>query len=382
MRRVVIDSREVEPGDIFIPIKGEHHDGHAFIDEVIRKGGQVLDVDIAQYAKQYRKKLKCPIIGVTGSAGKTTVKDLLASVLGQKYTVVKTLENQNNEIGVPLTVLRADYSTEILIVELAMRHPGEIGQLARIVRPTHTVITSVGMTHVEILKTPRKIALAKAEIFTAPLSAETAPRYAFLNHSSGFYDLLHRKATAKGYTIFPFGGQDKPDQNINLCTTIGHHFGLTDVQIAAGFAQFESSSHRLKVSHLSGSAGAITLVDDTYNANPDGVAYSLQYLRRFNGRKILVLGDMLELGEYSEAAHQGVVDQALDAGVDVIFTYGPASANMKSEDVSIVSFLDKAQLHQVVLDELKAGDVVLVKGSRGMKMEETVEYVSDRYVHV
>jgi UDP-N-acetylmuramoyl-tripeptide--D-alanyl-D-alanine ligase len=184
MRNICIDSRELKPGDVFIPLKGETHDGHDFIKDALQKGATVLDVDLTSYAKAYRKKLKCAVIGITGSAGKTTTKDLLAAVLGQKFKVVKTMENQNNEIGVPITILRADYSTDILIVEMAMRNKGEIGHLASIVRPTHSIITSIGMTHIENFPSQKAIANAKAEIFKTPASWEKAPRYAFLNYST------------------------------------------------------------------------------------------------------------------------------------------------------------------------------------------------------
>ena len=163
-----IDTRTLEPGDIFIPIKGPRFDGRDFIDDAIKKGARVLDVDLAKFATNYRKKLKCYVIGVTGSAGKTTVKDLLTAILSQKYNVVSTSQNQNNEIGVPLTLLKADHQTDILIVEMAMRNLGDMTYLTKMVRPTHTVITNIGLSHIELLKTQRNVAKAKSEIFERP----------------------------------------------------------------------------------------------------------------------------------------------------------------------------------------------------------------------
>ncbi len=374
--KISIDTRTIQPGDFFIPMKGIHHDGHDFIPEALRKGGRILDVEITAYAKKYRKKLECPVIGVTGSAGKTTVKDLVASVLGQGLRVIKTAENQNNEIGVPLTVLSAEFDTQALVVEMGMRHKGEISHLTSIVRPTHVIITSIGKTHIELLKSEKNIAFAKAEIFKAVLSWEKRPRYAFLNYSSLYYDFLKQRAQRAGYQVLPFGGQDKPEQNVNLCYTLGHHFGLSDAQISDGIASYQGSKHRLHVS----SFRDITVIDDSYNANPDGVLYALQFLRRFKGRKIFVLGDMLELGDFSASEHQKVVEYAMDAGVDILFTLGKYTHEIRSTGLLIYSFLDRDSLHALLLPELKSGDVVLVKGSRGMAMEETVSFIKERHV--
>lgn len=374
--KVSIDTRTLEPGDVFIPVKGAHFDGRQFIPEALQKGARILDVDLTDFAKKYRKKLQCSVIAITGSAGKTTVKDLISAVLSQQFNVVKTLENQNNEIGVPLTLLKADFETQVLVSELGMRHRGEIGHLTAIMRPTHVVITNIGKTHIELLKTQRNIALAKAEIFKPALAWERTPRYAFLNYETPYYELLKTKAIKAGYEVLPFGGQDKPEQNMQLCYTVGRHFGLTDDQIRIGMGGYQSSDHRLKVTPLKD----ITLIDDTYNANPDGVAYALQFLRRFEGRKILVLGDMRELGDHAQKEHQKVVDLALDAGVSILFTLGELTAKiLSSDDLPHYPFLDRDALHEMLLPELKSGDVVLFKGSRGMKMETTLGFIEEQY---
>ncbi|MDD5456458.1 MAG: UDP-N-acetylmuramoyl-tripeptide--D-alanyl-D-alanine ligase, partial [Candidatus Margulisbacteria bacterium] len=162
-----IDSRTIQPGDIFIPVKGENFDGHAFIKEVLAKGAaKVLDVDLARYTAYYRQnKIKAKVIGVTGSAGKTTVKDMITAVLRTRYKVHKTKENENNEIGVPLTLLNSSLDCDFIVVEMAMRKKGEILGLAEIARPDYVLISSIGSTHIEFLGSKRNIALAKAEIF-------------------------------------------------------------------------------------------------------------------------------------------------------------------------------------------------------------------------
>ncbi|MFC1771504.1 UDP-N-acetylmuramoyl-tripeptide--D-alanyl-D-alanine ligase [Candidatus Margulisiibacteriota bacterium] len=373
---VSIDTREIKPGQYFIPVKGEKYDGHQFIDEAVKKGARILDVDIGSYAAKYRKKLSCSVLAITGSAGKTTTKDLLYSILKEKYKVIKTLENQNNEIGVPLTILRADFNTEILILELAMRNKREISYLTQIARPTHVVVTNIGSTHIKILGSKRKIAEAKSEIFRKRLKTEKYSRYSFLNSSSPYYNFLRRRAQNAGYGIFPFSGQDKPDQNINLCYVLGRHFGLTTEEITKGLGNYQQSAHRFTVIKTK----EVTIIDDAYNANPDGVKFALQSLKRFEGRKILVLGDMLELGDYSAKEHLNVLPMAMDANVALIFTFGKeVGVIIGNENMPVNNYFDKKTLHEALLAELKAGDVVLVKGSRGMKMEETVEEIKRFY---
>jgi len=376
--KISIDTRTIEPGDTFIPVVGPNFNGRDFIPEAIRKGARVLDVDLASYAKKYRKKLKCSVLAITGSAGKTTTKDMMYAMLSVAFNVVKTDENQNNEVGVPLTILKADVTTDILIVEMGMRGPGQIRELAQIARPTHAVITNVGLTHVELLGSQNAIARAKSEIFLAPLSWERKNRIAFLNATSPCYDLMVKRATAAQFQVLPFGGHDKPEQNLNSCFVVGRQFGLSDDQIREGLARYHPSAHRMVQTPLRGNG---ILMDDAYNANPDGVAYALQQLRRYPGRKIVVLGDMLELGDFAAEAHQQVVGQALDAGVDLMVTVGQHTKGMKYDgDVMWLSHFDsKTELTALLLDEIKPGDVILVKGSRGMKMEEIVESVKEKW---
>ncbi len=372
---ICTDSRQIKPGQIFIPIQGPNFDGRKFIDEAVRKGAQILDVNLEDYAKKYRKKLKCHVIGITGSAGKTTAKDMLYYVLSQKFNVIRTEENQNNEIGVPLTILKADSSTDILIVEMGMRKRGEIAQLTRMVRPTHTVITIIGNAHIEILKTQRNIALAKAEIFQHPIKGERENRFAFINFNTPYYGLLKTKVETHGFKLLPFKGSTKVDQTLNLCYEVGHHFGLSDAEIEAGLKQYQPSKHRMTIHKRP----TVTIIDDSYNANPDGVVYAMQHIKRIRGRKMVVLGDMLELGDKADELHNSLIPEAIENEVSCIFTMGPHSSQMQSDEISIMNYLDKAKLHQELLQEIKPGDVILVKGSRGMKMEETVQFLLEKF---
>ena len=376
--KVSIDTRTIAPGDTFIPVAGPNFNGRDFIPEAIRKGARVLDVNLATYAKKYRKKLRCAVLAVTGSAGKTTTKDMLYGMLSTRFNVVKTEGNQNNEVGVPLTILRADVDTDILILEMGMRGPGQIRALAKIARPTHALITNVGLTHVELLGSQRAIARAKSEVFLPPLDWERKGRSAFLNVASPHYNYMVKRAVTAEFQVLPFGGHDKPEQNLNACFVVGRHFGLSEDQIREGLTYYRPSAHRMVQTELRGQG---VLLDDTYNANPDGVAYCLQQLRRVVGRKILVLGDMLELGEHSVEEHQRVVALAIDSGVELIFTFGAHTQGMVTDDESLWMghFESKEKLIAQLLDEIKPGDAVLVKGSRGMKMEDVVDAVKAQF---
>jgi len=227
--KVSIDSRTLSPGDIFIPVKGERFDGNQFIEEAIAKGAsKIVREDIGAFARKYRRKLSCRVIAVTGSYGKTTVKDMLYYVLRQKYRVSRTLGNQNNQIGVPLTVLRVDADTEILILECAMRQKGEIAHLAKIVRPTDVVLTGVGYTHAHFFKSVRGIAAAKSEIFRMPLRWESDERHAYISLDTRCFQQIAQVAKHKGYTLFPYQAETGPNQNIALCYLLGRQFGLSD----------------------------------------------------------------------------------------------------------------------------------------------------------
>ena len=373
--KVSIDSRTIKPGEFFIPVKGTNFDGKDFIHQAIKKGGILLDVDLWKYAENYRKKLRCHVIGITGSAGKTTYKDMLASVLSQGFNVQKTKENLNNEYGVPLTLLSADSSTDILIVEMGLRKKGDIKFLTKLVQPSHTVITCIGMTHIEFFDSQKQLAQAKAEIFQKQKTWQICSRFSFLNFNTPYYDLLQKKASTKNYHIIPFKGDNKIIETINCCYEIGHHFGLSPDKIQAGIDSFHSSSQRLKVKKLQ----CLTCIDDSYNANPDGVVYALQFLNQFEGRKILILGDMLELGTFSQDCHKQIIPFAIEQQINLILTYGPISQCMQSDQVDIYNFTDRSQLHTLLKSECKQGDIILVKGSRGLHMEKTVEFIESQF---
>ena len=373
--KISIDSRTIQPGDTFIPVKGPNFDGRDFIDDVIKKGGKILDVDLFEYAKKYRQKLKCKVIAITGSAGKTTVKDMLATILSQQFNVTKTHENQNNEFGVPLTLLSANANTDFLIVEMGMRKKGDISFLTKIAQPDIVIITNIGLSHIEFFKTQRQLCLGKAEIFRNAHQWQMQKRHAFINFNTNYCDLLVSKAKKYDYIVLPFKGEDKLSENLNACYTVAQHLGLNDQLINKGIKHVETSSKRLKVIRTS----KVRVIDDTYNSNPAGLEYAFSYLKKFKGRKMAILGSMLELGKHSKKEHQNVEQQALNHNIDLCLTYGDEFKFIKFKKVNFIHFESKAKLHEYLKVECKFGDVILVKGSRGLKMEETVEFLQSNF---
>lgn len=369
--KVSIDTRTLEPGDVYIPVKGPNFDGNDFIDVAIKKGAsRVVKEDLGTFASKYRKQLRCYVLGITGSFGKTTAKDMLNAVLSQKYVTHATESNNNNEIGVPLTLLGADSQTDIAVVEMAMRRKGEIGHLTRIVRPTHVLITGIGLSHVEFFKNSAQIARAKAEIFKPKVSWErVANRYAFLPHNDAHYDILESKASAAGYRVMPYSSGDGVESTVGMCYLVGRHFGLSDQEVERGIAAYKPSAHRLIKYKL---AGGIQVIDDTYNANPNGMRYALGLLQRNRGRKIAVLGDMMELGDFSIDEHKRLAEPILNAEVSVLFTFGEAMKHLDDSLLPVTHFADKKTLLAALKSELKPGDSVLVKGSRGLQMDDIV----------
>ncbi len=366
---ISIDSRTLKPGDTFIPVIGKTHDGRDFIPEAIAKGAHVLDVNLTDYARDYRKKLKCAVIAITGSAGKTTFKDMLYYALSAKFKVVRTHQNQNNEVGVPLTILNADHTTDILLVEMGLRNRGDLSALVPVVRPTHVVITNVGHAHIANLGSRAAIARAKSKLFRKPVQSETGRRIAFINFSSHHHRFLSGKAMRCGYAVVPFEGASASEQNFNGVVAIAKQFGLSDSEIRAGLAQYQPSAHRM-VNHA---IGNITLLDDSYNANPEAMIYAFHHLNRFKGRKGLVLGEMAELGDFALDEHQRVLDEVAKLDISWVMTLGPMWGKVKDNGVSITRFYTVESLIDQLKCELKPHDVVLVKGSRSTQMERVVD---------
>jgi UDP-N-acetylmuramoyl-tripeptide--D-alanyl-D-alanine ligase len=380
------DTRTIRRGDLFIPLKGEKFDGKKFTAQALQKGASVLEVDdglkaLQELAAYQRRKFKIPIIGVTGSVGKTTTKDMIAAILSQEMPVLKNEENYNNEIGVPLTLLKLSKKHKAAVIEMAMQGLGEIELLARIARPTISVVTNIGEAHLEFLKTKKNIAKAKAEIFRFLTNKD----YAVINADDEYFENLISNIKCPISNILTFSIIEKAKitprelNGIKLPLPGEHNIYNALAAIAAakilkvkkssvkrGLESFRPSSKRWDVIN---NRDGIKIINDTYNANPQSMAASLKTLAALKGRKIAVLGDMFELGGRTAAAHKRIGALSRKLGIDLLFSIGSASRSMRAD----YHFAKKAEAIKKLKQIIRPGDRILVKASRGMRLEDVVE---------
>ena len=420
---IVIDSRKVEPGDIFVAIRGERVDGHQFIREVFDKGaiavvceeepeelpGPCIRVEdslaaLRQIAAFYREQMPIPIVGITGSVGKTSTKEFVASVLAQKYKTHKTQGNFNNEIGVPLTLLAMPEDTEAAVVEMGINHFGEMHRLSEMVKPDICVMTNIGQCHLEFLGSRDGILKAKSEIFDFMNPEGTVcvngdddklvtiekvhgkkPVHFGLSPENDIYadTIVSRGLLGSTATIhtpdaafdvqIPLPGAHMV-LNALAATAVGLQLGLTTEQIAAGIAAVQAVSGRSRVVQ----AGDLVLIDDCYNANPVSTKAALDLLSLADGRKVAVLGDMFELGEKEREMHGQVGAYAAEQGIDCLYCAGSLSEEMyraaKEAGISQAEhFADTDALLAALPGLLHPGDSVLIKASHGMGYTKIVE---------
>lgn len=422
--QVETDSRAIHPGTLFIPLVGDRFDGHAYIGSALEGGAagcitayerdtflpgkfyvKVDDTEraLGRLASWYKDRFPIPFIGVTGSVGKTTAKDMLAAVLGVKYKVLKTEGNHNNNIGLPLTLLELDSSHQIAVLEMGMDKFGEIDYLAGIVRPDVGVITNIGDAHIERLGSRENIFKAKCEL----LAHVKKDGLLILN---GDDSLL---STLKGNTPVPavFCGQGEGceyraqvtggdgvshihcrlttplmDREVKIpalgehmiypaliAAAVGERFGLTPSQVEEGINQFVPTRMRMNVLRR---GEGITILDDTYNANPQSMRAAISALAGSRGgRKVAILGDMLELGPFAPALHSGVGECLGEARIDCLVAVGELARHIAegARDAGVPQVIHCAGLEEAraVLPQVIGPDcTVLVKASRGMKLEE------------
>ncbi|MCQ2508089.1 MAG: UDP-N-acetylmuramoyl-tripeptide--D-alanyl-D-alanine ligase [Dorea sp.] len=421
---VVIDSRKVEPGDLFIAIDGARVNAHKFIPDVVAKGALCVicheDPGETDYnyilvkstgqalldtAKLYRDIINPKVVGVTGSVGKTSTKEMIASVLAQKFKVHKTLGNFNNEWGLPITIFAMPEDTEVAILEMGVNHFGEMRRLSSVANPDICVITNIGVAHLEFFKTREGILKEKSSMIQDMKNGGTI----LLN---GDDDLLSTIGETKGSVPFFFGlGAENavfadhvealglrgsscqihlPDGSSFDCivpipgihmvinalagTSAGLSLGLTAEEIKAGIEGLPSipgRNHIIKTDKM-------IILDDCYNANPISMKASLDILNIAIGRKVAILGDMGELGEDASTMHQSVGEYAAELGMDVVIGVGPISKAIqtgaaKNPETCALWFETKADLLTELGTIIKEGDNVLVKASHGMHFPEIVE---------
>ena len=433
-----VDSRDTPPGCLFVALPGDRADGHDYLEIAIAAGARVLLVTrgldglagiaelaagrevavvrvpdalqaVQDLATYHRSRLHCGVLGVTGSTGKTTTKDFVDSVLSTELRVVSTRGNENNELGVPLTILRAGAETDVLVVEMGMRGPGQISRLCEIAAPTLGLLTNIGSSHIELLGSVQAVADAKGELVRALPTTGAA----FLNGDDAYsdsiaatsaapvvlYGLSKRCAVraenveldAESRPSFDLISSSDPIRidlplpgrhnvyNALAAAAVGLRVGIGVQSIAKGLASATLTAMRMQVID---SASGVTVVNDAYNANPVSMRAAIDTLASMQsqGRRIAVLGDMAELGSLTELAHFRIGEQVARLPIDELVTVGPRArriaegalaAGMSVEAVR--SLEDVAVAVDVLARLVERGDVVLVKASRVMGLEVVVD---------
>lgn len=425
--KVSIDSRNVPPGSLFIAIKGDKFDGHDFITDAVKKGASVvlinekklsaldeIDVPIitvrdttaalGELAAVWRKKLRTKIIGITGSAGKTTTKEMIFTLLSAKYKVNKTSANNNNHIGVPLTLFSTTNRYDYLVLELGTNHFGEIKYTADIAQPNLALITNIGDSHLEFLKDRKGVLQEKSALFDSAIKNKGT---IFINNDDTLLVATRKKykkritfgleknADVKGefkkftnmgnpvvqiaykrkrfsYSIPLYGEQSV--RNFIASAAIAFNAGLNDDDIKKSIKKIRAVEKRLNVDKI----GDFILINDTYNANPDSTRLALQLLGQINhyANRIAILGDMFELGKNSKMLHEKLSTEIVKNKINSVYTIGGMMkylhTKLKASKINAVHFTTRDSLNSFLKERSFSKSTVLVKGSRGMRMEEFV----------
>ena len=408
---VSIDTRTMLPGALYVPVRGDVFDGHRFIPQAMEKGAKLTLSEVETpyphirvvncvqafqaLAHEYRCQFRIPLVGITGSVGKTTTRGMVSAVLSTVYNTHSTTGNLNNQTGVPQVLFGLMPDHQCAVVEMGTNHFGEIDALAAMSEPTLCLLTNIGEAHIEFFGSREGIFRGKTEMLP-----HMRPGGKIIVNGDDEY--LRRIPDA--YT-FGFGKDNdlwaedaREDDLFGASFTVcwadgrlpiqlqvpGHHMILNALSAVAvglalnvppekirqGLVAFAPISGRMVVEKLD----RFTLLNDVYNANPTSMEASLQVLSRASGRKVCILGDMLELGDQATALHERVAREAAQLGIDVIVGVGPLF-EPAVRMVGGVSFLDQDQLLPALPELLKSGDTVLVKGSRGMHLEHTAAYI-------
>jgi len=437
---ISIDSRSLQRGNLFFAIRGSTFDGHNFLTKAIEAGASAAVLEqrwasrneafllslpvphlivedstraLGELAALYRKKFRISVLAVGGSNGKTTTKDMIRAVLESKYSVLSTEGNLNNHIGVPLTLFRLEKKHAIAIIEVGTNHHGEIRYLCSLLQPTYGLITNIGREHLEHFSSVAGVAKAEGELFdwiaehrgqsgTMFVNADDLHLAKRLRSRGKIISYGFRKTTAvvrgsglkigiTGESRFVVRKKGKASFGIDLgipgshnaenalaAAAVGITFNVRATQIQKALSSFRPSSKRMEVLSIDG----VTILNDTYNSNPDSVRAALETLKSIKtaGKKIAVLADMLELGSAGEGLHKKVAKYVETSRAEYLLTFGPLSRlTMETANVKFKAHYDQKNILSEYLIELLApGDVVLIKGSRGMKMEDVVTFLKER----
>lgn len=427
------DSRTINEGELFVALRGPNFDGHRFLAEAFAKGAVAAIIDreggiepvktmpllvvpdttkaLGELARYYRLKFNIPVLAIGGSNGKTTTKEMIAAVLRRRYAVLSTEGNLNNHIGVPHTLFRLKRKHEIAVIEIGTNHPGEIAYLCRVLEPTHGLITNIGREHLEFFRTLSGVAKEEGALFDALAQHDDA--IAFVNMDDAF--LRQRAKRVKNKVTYgcnspaavrgKIGDVDaagrlelrirrrgsKREMRVRLslpgahnainalaAAAVGLTFRVPVAEIKSALEGFQPVSMRMEILTISG----VTIYNDTYNANPDSVRAALRTLvsAQVTGKRIAVLADMNELGEASQAEHTRIGKELSALPIDYLLTYGEHARYIHdAADVKFkVHYQQKNILAEYLCELLSPGDAVLVKGSRGLKMEDVVVFIQER----
>ncbi|MCC6483538.1 MAG: UDP-N-acetylmuramoyl-tripeptide--D-alanyl-D-alanine ligase [Armatimonadetes bacterium] len=428
---LVTDSRTVGPGELFIALRGPNADGHSYVQAALDRGaagvmvsrawyeqqgsvpGTCLAVEdpleaLAQMAGAYRRRFDIPVVGVTGSMGKTSTREMLGSVLRSARHPLISQANFNTEIGLPLTLMDLNEGHDVAVLEMAMRGRGQIAQLCEIARPTAALITNIGLTHVELLGSQHSIAEAKAEL----LDSLPGSGWSVLNADDGYFEFLKKRAPGP---VISFGLSEKADfrgvevslredgcarfvlqargesvpvelnvpgdfhvLNSLAAVAAAGRFGVSLRQAVQALQNYRGFEKRTSVRD---SRGGWKVFDDTYNASPPAMTGALRALAAMaaKGRKIAVLGDMRELGDHTDSAHRSIGALVSELKPDILVTVGDSAAliaDVAQElgyDQPVMRHSTSEQASDLVASVVRPGDIVLVKGSRALEMEKVVE---------
>lgn len=425
---VCTDTRKITEGSLFIAIKGENFDGHDFAAKAIESGAKAVVCEkdcglgenqivvestrqaLLDLAGYYRSLFNIPVIGITGSVGKTTTKEMTHAVMSSKYNTLKNEGNLNNEIGVPLTLFRLEKTHEAAVIEMGMSGFEEISRMTKAVKPDVAIISNIGVSHIEKLGSREGILSAKLEILhgmkaDAPLILNADDDMLITvrpgTHPVTYYGVDNEKSMFKAFEItskeneidltfgfkggsgrvsLPFPGRHNV-YNALAAVAAGSFFGIEPLEGFEALKNYVPAGMRQRINKK----GGITFIEDCYNASPDSQAAALAVLGGMTAkRKIAVIGDMLELGDVSEAAHYGVGTKAAENGIDAVFTYGERSLQTAKGAADgnipfVRSFDDKKKLSDELTSYLREGDAVLFKASRGMKLEDVIFAVYEAF---
>lgn len=427
--KVSIDSRTLNTGDLFIALRGERHDGHDFIYQAWQREAAAVVVEqswfqqqkekpevlsrpvivvvntldfLQQIAAWHRRQFDIPVIGLTGSNGKTTTREMIAALLATRFRVFRSEGNKNNHIGLPLMLLELAPNVEIAVIEMGTNHPGEIALLSDITQPTAGVVTNIGKGHLGFFGSLHNVYREKISLLDAVPDDGTV----FINMADPLlrhYPREGKHAITVGVTpdcdvygeivsrddqgCITFRLNNRIDvalqipgehqlMNALLASSVALHYGIAEDEISETLGEFTPASQRMEVLEKNG----VRIINDAYNANPDSMRAAVDYisnLKGVNGKRVLALGDMLELGEFSEVEHRQLGEYIASGNIDYVLLYGPYAQYIKlgiqnsgGETPVCFHYQRHFDITRQLNRILQPGDVLLLKGSRGMRMEK------------